>query len=330
MVTMGRYMIGRMLMRLMLAAACAAPAVLAAADYPARPIRLVIPFPPGGGSDTLARILAPRMSEAMGQQWVVDNRAGAAGNIASSVVANSGPDGYTVLLTLNSVLTVNPALYPKLKLDPLKDLQPITQLSLGQYIVVLHPSVAASSISEFLELARAKPGTLRYASSGVGSNPHLAGELLNSMAKINLLHVPYKGAGPSTVAVLSGEVQVAFQSVAAAQPHVRAGKVRAIAVTGLERSTVFPELPTLDEAGLTGYNIISWHALLAPAKTPAAIVDTLYDTVRRVVQEPEVASAMGRQGMESAAKGPAELEKLIRSESAALAKVIKAANIRIE
>ena len=307
-----------------------APLAAPAADYPNRPIRLVLPFPPGGGSDTLARILAPRLSEAMGVQWVVDNRSGAAGNIAADIVAKAAPDGYTVLLTLNSVLTMNPALYPHLKLDPLKDLAPITQLSLGQYIVVLHPAVAAASLRELLDLARAKPGAIRFASAGVGSNPHLAGELLKSMAKVDLTHVPYKGAGPSTVAVLGGEVQLAFQSVAASMAHVRAGKLKAIGVTGLKRSAVAPELPTLDESGLKGYNVISWHALLAPAGAPAAIVAAIDQVVRKVAQEPAVAAAMGREGMENAVRGPAELAALIAAETVVWRQVIKAANIRGE
>ena len=315
--------------RLIVCLACAAGAAHAA-EYPNRPIRLVLPFPPGGGSDTLARILAPRMSEAMGVQWVVDNRSGAAGNIAADIVAKAAPDGHTVLLTLNSVLTMNPALYPTLRLDPQKDLQPITQLSLGQYIVVLHPSVPAASLRELLELARAKPGALRFASAGVGSNPHLAGELLKSMAKVDLTHVPYKGAGPSTVAVLGGEVQLAFQSVAASMAHIRAGKLKAIGVTGRKRSAVAPELPTLDESGLKGYDVISWHALVAPAKTPAAIVTTLEQVVRKVAQEPAVAAAMGREGMETTVKGPAELARLIAAETVVWRDVIRAANIRGE
>ena len=323
-------MLTRVFVWLMLCASFVAPAALYAAEYPTRPIRLVLPFPPGGGSDTLARILAPRMAEAMGQQWVVDNRSGAAGNIAAEIVARAAPDGYTLLLTLNSVLTMNPALYPHLRLNPQTDLQPITQLSLGQYIVVLHPGVPASSVRELLDLARAKPGALRFASAGVGSNPHLAGELLKSMAKVDLAHVPYKGAGPSTIAVLGGEVQLAFQSVAAAMPHVRSGKLKAIAVTGLKRSAVAPDLPTLHESGVTGYNVISWHALLAPAKTPAGIVAALDRSVRKVAQQPTVTEAMGREGMETTVKGPADLAALVKSEAATWHAVIKAANIRGE
>ena len=323
-------MLPRAVAWLMICASWVAPAVLCAAEYPTRPIRLVLPFPPGGGSDTLARILAPRMGEAMGQQWVVDNRSGAAGNIAAEIVAKAAPDGYTLLLTLNSVLTMNPALYPHLRLNPQTDLQPITQLSLGQYIVVLHPGVPASSVRELLDLARAKPGALRFASAGVGSNPHLAGELLKSMAKVDLAHVPYKGAGPSTIAVLSGEVQIAFQSVAAAMPHVRSGKLKAIAVTGLKRSAVAPDLPTLHESGVTGYNVISWHALLAPAKTPAGIVAALDQSVRKVAQQSTVTEAMGREGMETTVKGPADLAALVKSEAVTWRAVIKAANIRGE
>ena len=314
----------------MTSAASVAATITPAADYPTRPVRLVLPFPPGGGSDALARILAPRMSEAMGQQWVVDNRSGSSGNIAAEIVARAAPDGYTVLLTLNSVLTMNPALYPDMRVNVEKDLQPVTQLSLGQYLVVLHPSVPASSAKELLALARSKPGTLRYASSGVGSNPHLAGELLKSMAKIDIVHVPYKGAGPSIIGVLSGEVQIAFASVAAAMPHVRSGKLKAIAVTGLKRSSVAPELPTLNESGVTGYNVISWHALVVPAKTPPAIVAKIDSTVRTVAKLPAVSEAMSREGMENAVNGPAALQDLIKREAATWRVVIKAANIRGE
>jgi tripartite-type tricarboxylate transporter receptor subunit TctC len=313
-----------------LAATFSTATISLAADYPTRPVRLVLPFPPGGGSDTLARILAPRMAEAMGQQWVVDNRSGSSGNIAAEIVARAAPDGHTVLLTLNSILTMNPTLYPDMRVDPEKDLQPVTQLSLGQYLVVVHPSVPVSSAKELLALARAKPGSLRYASSGVGSNPHLAGELLKSRAKIDMIHVPYKGAGPSIIGVLSAEVQLVFASVAAAMPHVRSGKLKAIAVSGMKRSSVAPELPTLHESGVTGYNVISWHALVVPAKTPRAVVDKIDSTVRTVAKLPPVAEAMSREGMENAVNGPAALAELVKREAATWREVIKAANIRGE
>jgi tripartite-type tricarboxylate transporter receptor subunit TctC len=341
MVTSGREILSRAFACVLLVASVAGAAVIAAAsvavaatppgaEYPTRPVRLVLPFPPGGGSDALARILAPRLSEAMGQQWVVDNRSGSSGNIAAEIVARAAPDGYTVLLTLNSVLTMNPALYPDMRVNVEKDLQPVTQLSLGQYLVVLHPSVPLSSAKELIALSRSKPGTLRYASSGVGSNPHLAGEVLKSMANIDIVHVPYKGAGPSIIGVLTGEVQIAFASVAAAMPHVRSGKLKAVAVTSLKRSSVAPELPTLNESGVTGYNVISWHALVVPAKTPPAIVAKIDSTVRAVAKLPAVADAMIREGMENAVNGPAALRDLIKHEAATWREVIKAANIRGE
>ena len=308
-----------------LIAAAAAPAA-----ETARPVRLVLPFPPGGGSDTLARILAPRLSEATARQWVVDNRSGASGNIAAEIVAKAAPDGSTVLLTLNSVLTMNPALYPDLRFDPVSDLQPVTQLSLGQFIVALNPAVSASNVKELLDLARSKPGALRYASCGAGCATHLAGELLKSIAKVDMTHVPYKGAGPSVLATISGEVHLVFSSVAGSMPHVRSGRLKAIAVSGLKRSAVAPDLPTLHESGVTGFNMISWHALLVPARTPPAVVDRLYQIVRTAAQVPAVSEAMGREGMEPTTRGPAELSALIRSESATWRGVIKAAGIRGE
>jgi tripartite-type tricarboxylate transporter receptor subunit TctC len=291
---------------------------------------MIVPFPPGGGADTLARIVAPRLGDELGQQVVVDNRSGAAGNIATEIVVRALPDGYTLMLTLNSVLTMNPLLYPQLPFDIERDLQPITQLSAGQYILVLHPSVAATSIKDFLELARSKPGALSYASAGVGSTTHLAAELLKSKARIELVHVPYKGAGPAVLATMSGETQVGFASVTASIPYVRAGRLKAVAVTGLKRSAVAPELPTLDESGLSGYNVSSWHALLAPARTPAAIVNALHDAVQKVAALPAVTDTMTREGMVTTISRPAELSTLIRNETATWREIIRTAKIRAE
>ena len=301
-----------------------------AAEYPARPIRLVVPFPAGGGADTLARIVAPRLGEALGQQVVVDNRSGAAGNIATEIVAKAAPDGYTAMLTLNSVLTMNPSFYPNLPFNVETDLQPVTQLSSAQYMLLVHPPIGVSSVREFLDLAKAKPGALRYASAGVGSSTHLAAELLKWRAHVDLPHVPYKGATPALLATMMSETQIVFASVAAALQFVQAGKLKALAVTALKRSAAVPELPTLDESGVTGYNVISWHALLVTAKTPDAIVNKLHRYALTVARLPAVTDAMGRQGMDATTSGPADLAALIKTETATWRSVIKAANIRAE
>ena len=291
---------------------------------------MIVPFPAGGGADTLARIFAPRFGEALGQQVVVDNRSGAAGNIATEIVAKAIPDGYTAMLTLNSVLTMNPSFYPNLPFNIETDLQPITQLSSAQYMLLLHPAVPAASVREFVELAKGKPGALRYASAGVGSSTHLAAELLKWRAGINLAHVPYKGATPSVFATMMGEVQITFASVAAALQYVQAGKMKGLAVTALKRSAAVPELPTLDESGITGFNVISWHALLVTAKTPDAIVGKLHRTALEVAKLSGVTEAMARQGMDTTTSPPAALAALIRNETATWRGVIKAANIRAE
>ena len=298
-----------------------------AAEYPVRPIRLVVPFPAGGGADTLARIVAPRLGEALGQQVVVDNRSGAAGNIATEIVAKAVPDGYTAMLTLNSVLTMNPSFYPNLPFNVETDLQPITQLSSAQYMLLLHPSTGVSSVREFLDLAKMKPGTLRYASAGVGSSTHLAAELLRWRTSLDLSHVPYKGATPALLATMTGETQMLFASVAAALQFVQSGKLKAIAVTALKRSAAVPDLPTLDESGLPGYNVISWHALLVTAKTPDAIVNKLYTHALAVARLPAVMDAMARQGMDTMTNRPADLANLIKTETATWRGVIKAAKI---
>jgi tripartite-type tricarboxylate transporter receptor subunit TctC len=301
-----------------------------AADYPTRPLRLVVPFPAGGGSDILARIFAPKLGDALGQQIVVDNRGGAAGNIASEIVAKAVPDGYTLMLTVNSVLTTNPTFYPDMKFSVERDLQPLTQLSSAQYVLLLHPGVAAVSVKELLELAKTKPGVMSYASSGIGSTTHLAGELLKWKTGVNIVHVPYKGAGPSVLAALMGETQLTFASVAASLQYVQAGKLKALAVTALKRSPALPDLATLDESGVRGFNVISWHALLVTGGTPDAIVGKLTRAAQTVAKQPVITDAMARQGMETTLSAPAALAALIKSETEMWRGVIKAANIRAE
>jgi tripartite-type tricarboxylate transporter receptor subunit TctC len=302
----------------------------AAADYPAHPVRLLVPFAAGGGSDAMARILAPKMTDALGQTWVVDNRGGAGGNLAAEIVAKAAPDGYTVFLGFNTILTVNPTLYTKLPFDMHRDLAPITMLATAQYILVLHPSVPANSVKELVALARQKPGALNYSSGGTGTPLHLAAALFAKRAGIKLVHVPYKGGSPAAAALLAGEVQMLFGSIAAAMPQVRAGKLKALATTGLKRSKVAPELPTMDESGFPGFDVGSWYALLVPTKTPGAIIRTIHDAAVKAVAQPDVQEAMARQGLEVETSTPQELAARIKRESAMWAGVIKDAGIKVE
>jgi tripartite-type tricarboxylate transporter receptor subunit TctC len=297
--------------------------------YPTRPIRMLVPFAPGGGADTLARIVTPKLHEAMGQAWVVDNRSGAAGNLAAEIVARAAPDGYTTFLGFSTVLTVNPNLY-KLPFNMERDLQPVMLLAASQYILVLHASVPATTLKEFIAAAKAKPGGYNYASAGVGSPLHLAAELFQKRAGIRMAHIAYKGGGPAAASVLGGETQVIFGSVASSMPHVKTGRLKALATTGLNRSKVAPELPTLAEQGFPGFDVSSWYGLLLPAKSPAAIVTRLRAETTKAIGLPDVQQAMSRQGLEPETGTPAELAARIKSETATWAQVIKEAGIKAE
>jgi tripartite-type tricarboxylate transporter receptor subunit TctC len=302
----------------------------ATTDYPSRPVRLLVPFPPGGGADTLARIVTPKLTDAMGQTWVVDNRGGAGGNLATEVVATAQPDGHTVLLGFNTALVVNPSLY-KLPFNVLRDLQPVTKLAAAQYLLVVHPSVPAASVKEFIALAKSSPGKLNYSSGGIGSPLHLAAEMFKLRAGVELVHVPYKGGAPAAAAVLAGEVQVLFGSVAATLPQVKAGRLRALAVTGLRRSAVMANLPTLAESGFPGFDVTSWYALLTPAKTPRDIVKRIYSEALRTMKLPDVQEACGRQGLEvETSQSPEEFAAQLKAETMAWEKVIRIAGIKAE
>ena len=311
------------------AAALAAEPSAATGTYPSRPIRLLVPFAPGGGSDAMARIITPRLAGAMGQTWVVDNRGGAGGNLAAETVANAAPDGYTVFLGFATILTVNPSLY-QLPFSMERDLAPVTLLATAQYILVLHPSVPASSVKEFVAIARQKPGAFNFSSGGAGTPLHLAAELFSRRAGIRMTHIPYKGGAPAAAALLAGEVQVLFGSIAASAPHVKAGKLKALATTGLRRSKVMPELPTLDESGFPGFDVATWYAFLVPARTPAAIVNRLRDEAIAAVALPDVQKVMAAQGLEVETSTPRALAARIRTESAVWAKVIRDAGIKVE
>ncbi len=297
--------------------------------YPTRPVRLLIPFAVGGGTDTLARIVTPKLSDALGQTWVVDNRGGAGGNLAAEIVAKAAPDGHTVFLGFNTVLTVNPALY-KLPFNMERDFAPVTLLATAQYILVLHPNVPATTLQDFIALAKQKPGALNYSSGGMGTPLHLSAELLSKRAGIQMVHIPYKGGGPAAAALLAGEVQVLFGSVAASMPHVKAGRLKALATTGIKRSKVAPELPTIAESGFPGFDVGSWYALLVPAKTPASIVNRIRDAAIKAVALPEVQQVMSGQGLEVETSTPQELAVRIKRESAVWAGVIKDAGIKAE
>ena len=309
--------------------AAAVPAAAADAPYPTRPIRLLVPFAAGGGSDTTARILAPRLHEAMGQAWVVDNRGGASGNLAAEIVAKANPDGYTVFLGFNTVLTVNPTL-SKLSFSMEKELAPVTLLATAQYIMVLHPSVPANNLKEFVALAKQKPGGFNFSSGGVGTPLHMAAELFSKRAGISMVHIAYKGGGPAAAALLGGEVQVLFGSIAASLPHVKTGRLKAFATTGARRSKVAPELPTMSELGFPGFDVSSWYAFLTPAQTPAAVVRRLHGETLRVLGMPDVQQALSRQGLEPETSSPQELAARIKSETAVWAAVIRDAGIKAE
>jgi tripartite-type tricarboxylate transporter receptor subunit TctC len=299
------------------------------AAYPEKPIRLVLPFPPGGGTDALARIMSPRLTENLGQPIVIDNRSGAAGNIANETVARAAPDGYTLLMGFSTTLTVNPQLY-KLSFDVMKDLAPVMQLATAQYILVLHPSVQAASVKELIALAKARPGQLNFSSSGVGSPLHLAGELFSQRAGVKLVHVAYKGGGPAAAAVLGGEVQVLFGSVASTIAPIKAGRLRALAVTGGKRSNVMPELPTIEESGFPGFRVTAWDSVLAPGGTPRALVDRLHGVFANVLSVSDVRKAFLNIGYEPSGTSSTELAQIIRDETALWSGVIRAADIKLD
>lgn len=310
---------------------CIAAGVTQAADsaYPTRPIRLVVPFPPGGGVDTTARIFAPKLSEFMEQNWIVDNRAGAGGNLASEIVARANPDGHTVLLAIDTQLTANPSLY-NLSFNVEKDLQPVVILVATDQFVVVHPSVAAKTLKEFIALAKQKPGAFRHGSGGVGSSNHLAAELFKTVTGIDIVHVPYKGAGPSIVAILAGEIQMNISSPASTIAFITSGKLRALARTGAKRGKLLPELPTVAESGYPGFDVIQWYGFVVPGATPKSIVARIRNDSLKALQSADVQASMGRLGFEPEITTQAELIARIKKERAMWAGVIKEAGIRLQ
>lgn len=310
---------------------CIAAGVSQAADsaYPTRPVRLVVPFPPGGGVDATARIIGPKLSESMGQHWVVDNRAGAGGNLASEITAHANPDGHTVLLALDTMLTANPILY-KMTFSVEKDLKPVVILAVSDQIVVVHPSVAAKTLKEFVALAKQKPGAFRHGSGGMGSSNHLAAEQFKKAAGIDVVHVPYKGAGPSIAAVLSGEIQMNVSSTASTVGFIKAGRLRALASTGAKRGNALPEVPTIAESGYPGFEAIQWYGLVVPGGTPKSIVARIHKDSVKALQTAEVRASMERLGLQQDPSTPVELVARIKKETAKWSAIIKDAGIRLQ
>jgi tripartite-type tricarboxylate transporter receptor subunit TctC len=308
-----------------LLAFCAAGAL--AQSYPTRPIKLVVPSSPGGGTDIVARILGQKLSEQLGQQFVVENRAGAGTIIGNDAVAKSAPDGYTLLMGL-STLAINPGMYATLPYDALRDFAPISQAVSAPNILTLHPSVPAKTVQQLIVLAKAKPGSLTFGSAGLGTSPHLSGELFKSLARIDMVHVPFKGSGQSIISQLAGEISANFPSVPTAMPYIKAGRLRGLAVTTAKRAQALPDVPSIAESGLPGYEATQWFGLLAPAGTPRAIIDRLYQESSRALRTDELRERMTAEGLEVVASTPEEFAAYIRSETAKWAQVIKAAGIK--
>ena len=307
-----------------------APHALAQDPYPTHAVRIVVPFPPGGPADALARLSADRLAQAFSQPFVVENRPGAGGNIGMEQGAKAAPDGYTLTLAPVGNLTIAPSLYAKLPYDPARDYAPITVIAAVPNLLIAHPSVGAKSLAELIAIAKAKPGTLNYASPGNGSGAHLAGELLKQMAAIDIVHVPYNGVGPAMNAVLGGQVQLFFAQSSAALQHVKAGTVVALGVASLKRLAAAPELPTIAEQNLPGFDVTSWYSLVAPAGTPEAIVDRLQREIAKALAQPETRERIAALGAEPVANTPAEFAAMQRAEAARWAKLAREANIHAD
>jgi tripartite-type tricarboxylate transporter receptor subunit TctC len=317
-------------MKSLVAIFCLACTVGAAAqsDFPAKPITMVVGFEPGGGTDTTARIVAPTLGVLLGQQVVVENRAGAGGNIAVDYVAKAAPDGYTLVLANVGALAVNPHIL-KTPYDPLKDLAPVSMAAVFANVLVVQPSLPVKSVQDFVKLAKQKPG-MTYASSGIGGAGHLAGELLKGMAKIDITHVPYKGGGPAMQGFLGGQVDSFFATPISSISQIRSGRARPIATTGSKRAALMPDVPTVAESGFPGYEALNWYGYLAPAKTPKEIVDRLSRDITKALANPQVLAALNKTGVEPLAMTPEEFGNYIEREYQIWGKVVKEAHIKAE
>ena len=297
--------------------------------FPTKPIRMVVGYAPGGGSDIMGRLIAPQITEAMGQPIIVENRAGAAQNVAAELVARQPADGYTLFMS-SAALGVNVSLYSKLNYDPIKDFAPVAVFASSPNLLLVHPTFPAKNIAEFLALVKKNPGKYNYSSSGVGSTQHLSGEMLKLMLNSNIVHVPYKGTSPSMTALAGGEVDFSFSNIPAAQPMLGPGRIRALAITSAKRSSLLPELPTMIEGGLPGFVTQTWYGLLAPAGTPPSVVNALNAVVVKAVQKEDFRAKLAKLGADPIAESPEYFQKMLLDEIDRWGKVVKAAKLKVE
>jgi len=302
----------------------------AAHAFPTKPVKIIVAFPPGGGTDIVARVVGQKLGELWGQPVVVENRAGASGTIGTEIAARAEPDGHTLFMATMGNMTANQHLYPKMAVDPLRAFAPITKVVDVHFVFLANPSLAANSVGELIELARKRPGEIAYSSSGPGGAPHLAMELFKRQANIDLIHIPYKGSSPSINDLIGGRVMLTMDSLVQSFPHIKSGRLKALAVLGPKRTALMPEVPTIAESGLPGYALTNWFGLLAPAATPKETVSRIYTDVSRVLKDSEVRKRITDLGADVVGNSPEEFGAAMRAESAQWAEIIKAANIRAE
>lgn len=306
------------------------PGVAVAQDYPTKPIRVVVGFPPGGGADFVARLVAQKLGDVINQQVIVDNRAGANGIIATEMVAKSAPDGYTLLLGVSATHAINPSVYAKLPYDAVKDFVPVSELALTPLILVVHPSLPVKNVEDLIKLAKAKPGELNFASAGTGNVTHLAAELFRSMTATNMVHVPYKGSAPAIVDLMAGQVTMYFDTMPSSLPHVRSGKLKALAVTSAKRSLAAPEIPTVAESGVPGFETSSWFGVFAPANTAQTVIAALHRELSKALTTADSVDRMKGQGLDPVVNTPAEFAAVIKNDIGKWARVVKEANIKVQ
>ena len=314
---------------LMIASACACAQTTSNATYPVKPVRVIVPYPAGGGTDLAMRAIQPALAESLGQPIVIDNRPGATGTIGTEIVARSIPDGYTLLAHTSGGLTIAPHTITQVRFDPVKDFAPISQITSAPFVLIVHPKIAVASVPELIAFAKAKPGALNYSSSGVGSSTHLAILLLCKLAGVSMVHIPYKGSGPATADLVAGHVQLRVSSIPPAMPHVKAGRVRALATTGAKRFSLLPELPAVAET-LPGYFVDSWYVVLAPAGTPGGVVRKLNAELNASLQVPDVRTRLRAEGIEAVGSTPQQAATLIKEELARWQPLVKESGAKAE